>query len=74
MIRISRALWRQTIKEVNTQEYSVNSSIYAIPVYEKFGFEKNGQELEVNGIRYQPMKLMSLPEVGLHFHDETPSN
>jgi ribosomal protein S18 acetylase RimI-like enzyme len=35
----------------------VNSSPYAVEIYEKLGFERTGAEQEVNGIRFTPMKL-----------------
>ena len=35
----------------------VNSSPYAVEIYEKLGFERIGVEREVNGIRFTPMKL-----------------
>lgn len=35
----------------------VNSSPYAVPVYEKLGFVKTGDEMTVKGIRFTPMKL-----------------
>jgi len=33
----------------------VNSSPYAVPIYEKLGFVKTGPESVVNGIRFTPM-------------------
>ncbi len=36
---------------------TVNSSPYAISIYEKLGFEQTDVEQEANGIRFTPMKL-----------------
>jgi ribosomal protein S18 acetylase RimI-like enzyme len=36
----------------------VNSSPYAVDIYEKLGFERTGVEQEVNGIKFTPMKLI----------------
>ena len=41
----------------NLDAITVNSSRYAIKVYEKLRFEKTGPELEKNGIRHTPMRL-----------------
>jgi len=35
----------------------VNSSPYAVPIYEKFGFTKVKDEQTVNGMRFIPMEL-----------------
>lgn len=39
------------------QSMTVNSSRYAVAVYEKLGFESTGPEEEKNGIRFTPMRL-----------------
>jgi GNAT superfamily N-acetyltransferase len=36
---------------------TVNSSPYAIRIYEKMGFERTDGEQEINGIRFTPMNL-----------------
>jgi len=54
---ISRTLWELITSKINSQEYSVNSSIHAIPVYAKFGFIKTEPVAEKDGVKYQPMKL-----------------
>lgn len=37
---------------------TVNSSPYAVRIYQKLGFVATGDEQEVDGIRFIPMKLM----------------
>ena len=39
------------------REITVNSSPYAVGIYEKLGFEHTGPEQEKNGIRFTPMRL-----------------
>lgn len=39
-----------------TKEFEVNSSFFAVPVYEKLGFAAVGPERTVNGITFVPMK------------------
>lgn len=38
-------------------EFTVNSSLYAVPVYERYGFIPAGLRVEVHGIAFVPMKL-----------------
>lgn len=38
------------------KQVSVNSSPYAVPVYEKLGFTIREPEQEINGIRFTPMR------------------
>ncbi|MCX7710279.1 MAG: GNAT family N-acetyltransferase [Clostridia bacterium] len=40
-------------------EFSVNSSPYAVNIYERLGFEATGPEETQNGITYVPMKMTS---------------
>jgi predicted GNAT family N-acyltransferase len=41
----------------NLQQVEVNSSPYAVPVYERLGFRQVGPERVKNGIRFIPMVL-----------------
>lgn len=41
----------------NPGEFTVNSSINAVPVYRRFGFESVGEPQQNNGLIFQPMKL-----------------
>lgn len=51
---------------VNNNENSyitVNSSRYAVPIYEKLGFVKMEEEKEQDGLKFTPMKLILKDEV-----------
>jgi len=57
---IARGLLRETVRscrEKGTGEIDVNSSPYAVPVYERLGFVRTDSEQTRNGIRFVPMKL-----------------
>ena len=53
------AMAQRTCCRVNPRlrEITVNSSRYAVEIYEKLGFERTGPEQEKNGIRFTPMRL-----------------
>ncbi|WP_420126884.1 GNAT family N-acetyltransferase [Longimicrobium sp.] len=59
---LARQLWdaarEAALRAGNPGEFTVNSSIYAIPVYERFGFVPTGPRVEQNGIAFLPMKLV----------------
>lgn len=50
----------ESIKKIKNdiKEVTVNSSPYAVEVYEKLGFEKVKEQMEVNGIKFIPMKAI----------------
>ena len=59
---ISRELLHRSIKvcrdhEPGLTDISVNSSPYAVPIYEKLGFVQQQSEQVINGIRFVPMQL-----------------
>ena len=58
---ISRTMWQvartHAIANGNIGRFTVNASINAIPIYQRFGFHSNGNPTESHGIRYQPMML-----------------
>jgi ribosomal protein S18 acetylase RimI-like enzyme len=59
---IARRLLELAIEQCRSLDGSldaltVNSSRYAVGIYEKLGFEKTSPELEKNGIRHTPMRL-----------------
>ena len=54
---IARQLWIEAQKTCLSSKYTVNSSIYGIPVYEKFGFVAVGSTREKDGIKYQLMEF-----------------
>lgn len=62
---IARKLLAKAIKDccranINLCHITVNSSPYAVSIYEKLGFEQTDVEQEANGIRFTPMKLSIL--------------
>jgi GNAT superfamily N-acetyltransferase len=54
---IARQLWQQAIDRCPAPKYMVRSSIYAIPVYQKFGFINVGNIEEKDRMQYQMMEL-----------------
>lgn len=46
----------------NREGFSVRSSEYAIPVYQRFGFRIVGDRTEKDGMAFVPMKLALQPE------------
>lgn len=59
---LARKLWETAmalcLQAGNTGEFTVNSSHYAVPVYEKFGFVVQSGPIEKAGIVSIPMKLV----------------
>jgi GNAT superfamily N-acetyltransferase len=59
---LSRRLWDvamdAALRTGNPGEFTVNSSLYAVPVYEKFGFRPTGPRVEQHGVASVPMKLV----------------
>jgi ribosomal protein S18 acetylase RimI-like enzyme len=59
---IARALWTRAKSELMADggDASVvtNSSIYALPVYERFGFKVIGPRAQRAGVTYVPMQLV----------------
>ncbi|MBP2642508.1 MAG: Histone acetyltransferase HPA2-related acetyltransferase [Firmicutes bacterium] len=60
---IARNLFELAIKKCretcpDLQAITVNSSLYAVGIYEKMGFERTDLEKEKNGIRFIPMKFL----------------
>lgn len=55
---IGRKLWNYVIAELqeNITTISVNSSCYAQPIYQKFGFETVSEVIEAYGLRYVMMQ------------------
>ena len=57
---IARRLWEfardSAIRAGNTEGFTVFSTPYAVPVYERFGFEATGPRVEKHGIAFVPMK------------------
>lgn len=59
---IGKKLWIETCKKCikskgEVGSFTVNSSPFAVPIYEKLGFRKVSEEQSINGIRFYPMLL-----------------
>lgn len=52
---IGRKLFETVIKESTGEKITVNSSPYAVEVYQKLGFILDSDEQLVDGLRYTPM-------------------
>ncbi|MFA7570291.1 MAG: GNAT family N-acetyltransferase [Sulfurimonadaceae bacterium] len=52
---IAKALWDNIKEQYDVSNMSVNSSRYAIKIYESFGFKINGEQSKYLGLTYQPM-------------------
>ena len=52
-----RALWQFALQGCAPGDLTVRSSRVAVPVYERFGFERVGEMETRSGVTYQPMVL-----------------
>ena len=52
---IGRSLWNAFLSDSDQNEITVNSSLYAVGIYEKLGFIKTAEPQEDSGIRFIPM-------------------
>lgn len=59
--RLASMLWNvaktKALQTGHCEEFTVNSSLNAVPVYEKFGFVRQGDVQRMHGIAFQPMRL-----------------
>jgi ribosomal protein S18 acetylase RimI-like enzyme len=68
---IAKELWHRALQicqatRPELTEISVNSSSYAVPIYEKFGFHQSGDRQIRNGIAFIPMVLKLSKQGGEH--------
>ena len=65
---VAEKLWGRAkadaIASGNKEGFSVRSSEYAVPVYERFGFHVAGTSVEKDGVIFVPMKLELQPRHG----------
>lgn len=57
---IAKSLWNNLMSDAvsnGINMFTVNSSIYAVPIYRKFGFLPASEPQTKSGINYVPMKL-----------------
>jgi GNAT superfamily N-acetyltransferase len=63
---IGERLWDAARRDArargNPGRFTVNSSLYAIPVYTRFGFVATDEEQVKDGVAYLPMELIEAPE------------
>ncbi len=63
--RLGWQLWKHAkegaVVAGNQGEFTVNSSINAVPVYKAFGFEATSEMKQANGVSFLPMKLKIVP-------------
>lgn len=52
---IAKQLWQSIEENRDVSKMTVNASLYAIKVYERFGFETEGEEKNYKELLYQPM-------------------
>lgn len=57
---IGRSLFETMRKDYDRQEFTVNSSPYAVEVYRHLGFKETDTEQTVNGLRFTPMRLLAM--------------
>lgn len=67
---IGRKLFEFALRDKPVREMTVNSSSYAVKIYESLGFQKISKEKETNGLRYTPMIRMSITQPNLANYDE----
>ncbi|QQS88512.1 GNAT family N-acetyltransferase [Fusobacterium canifelinum] len=60
---IGKKLMSTVIDDNENSFITVNSSRYAIPIYEKIGFIKTEEEKEKDGLKFTPMKLVLKDEI-----------
>jgi GNAT superfamily N-acetyltransferase len=53
---IAHKLWKHVGKNSSAEKYTVRSSLYAVPVYKKWGFVETDSIKEKDGIRFQAME------------------
>lgn len=52
---LSKKLWNHALSVVGYHDYTVRSSLYAVPIYRQFGFKESGPAASKEGIGFQPM-------------------
>ena len=60
---IGRELMTIVVNNNENSYITVNSSRYAVPIYEKLGFVKMEEEKEQDGLKFTPMKLVLKDEI-----------
>ena len=59
---LGRKLWlaarQEALNAGHAGSFTVNSSLNAVPVYERFGFSPSGPKVEAHGVAFIPMQLV----------------
>ena len=59
---IAKSLWKaifdHSVKNGNSGVFTLNSTSYALPVYQRWGFSTTDEQQSRHGIRYTPMKFV----------------
>lgn len=62
---LSRQLWERARAHAHAAghrgDFTVNASLSALPVYQRFGFQPVGEVTRQHGVQFVPMKLRSPP-------------
>lgn len=53
-----QAIYQHSVKHGNRGKFTLNSTSYALPVYERWGFVTTDEQQSRHGIRYTPMELL----------------
>ncbi|MGN0546785.1 MAG: GNAT family N-acetyltransferase [Acutalibacteraceae bacterium] len=57
---IGKELFKTVCRECNADRITVNSSPFAVTIYQKLGFCKTDKEQTVNGLRFTPMEYKEI--------------
>lgn len=55
---IANKLWKHTCEQCPAEKYTLRSSLYAVPVYKKWGFIETDSVKEKDGLKFQSMELV----------------
>jgi len=53
-----QAIYQHSIENGNTGKFTLNSTSYALPVYQRWGFSTTDEQQSRHGIRFTPMQLV----------------
>ncbi|MBA4256502.1 MAG: GNAT family N-acetyltransferase [Polaromonas sp.] len=65
---LGRSLWlcvkQAALRAGNSGRFTVNASLNAIPIYERFGFIPSSPKVEKHGVAFMPMQLVAVQNGG----------
>jgi GNAT superfamily N-acetyltransferase len=59
---LGRELWQRVMSTSSSLYFTVNASLFAIPVYTRLGFVRAGEQQSRNGVTIQPMVYTKVDE------------